>query len=64
VRQSTASRSLLIFDAGGQRLPELVTRAGVYDLWLAFSRDPDGNSLALLAEAPRGFDPVPRKWAD
>jgi methylmalonyl-CoA/ethylmalonyl-CoA epimerase len=44
--------------------PELVTRAGAYDLWLAFFRDPDGNSLALLAEAPRGFDPVRRKFAE
>jgi methylmalonyl-CoA/ethylmalonyl-CoA epimerase len=45
-------------------VPELVTRAATYDLWLAFFRDPDGNSLALLAEAPRGFDPVRRKLAD
>lgn len=37
---------------------------GKYDPWLAFFRDPDGNSLALLAEAPRGFDPVRRKLAD
>jgi methylmalonyl-CoA/ethylmalonyl-CoA epimerase len=44
--------------------PELVTRAPTYDLWLAFFRDPDGNSLALLAEAPRGFDPVRRTLAD
>jgi methylmalonyl-CoA/ethylmalonyl-CoA epimerase len=43
--------------------PELVTRTAAYDLWLAFFRDPDGNSLALIAEAPRDFDPVRRRLA-
>ncbi len=44
--------------------PELVTRTAAHDLWLAFFRDPDGNSLALIAEAPKGFDPVKRTLAD
>jgi predicted enzyme related to lactoylglutathione lyase len=44
--------------------PELVTRTGAYDLWLAFFRDPAGNSLALIAETPLGFDPVQRVLAD
>jgi predicted enzyme related to lactoylglutathione lyase len=43
--------------------PELVTRTAAYDLWLAFFRDPDGNSLALIAEAPLGFDPAKRTLA-
>jgi catechol 2,3-dioxygenase-like lactoylglutathione lyase family enzyme len=38
--------------------PERAARQPAYDLWLAFFRDPDGNSLALLTEAPRGLDPL------
>jgi methylmalonyl-CoA/ethylmalonyl-CoA epimerase len=44
--------------------PERAARQPAYDLWLAFFRDPDGNSLALLTEAPRGFDPLQGSRAD
>jgi methylmalonyl-CoA/ethylmalonyl-CoA epimerase len=40
--------------------PEFVARQPTHDLWLAFFRDPDGNSLALASEAPRGYNPVTR----
>jgi len=29
-----------------------------HDLWMAFFRDPDGNSLALTQEAPQGYSTV------
>jgi hypothetical protein len=28
-----------------------------HDLWMAFFSDPDGNSLALMQEAPKGHVP-------
>jgi methylmalonyl-CoA/ethylmalonyl-CoA epimerase len=33
--------------------PHLVAPMPAYDLWMAFFRDLDGNTLALLSEAPR-----------
>jgi predicted enzyme related to lactoylglutathione lyase len=33
--------------------PHVIHRAETFDLWLAEFRDPDGNSLALMSEAPR-----------
>lgn len=33
--------------------PHIVHRAAAYDLWLAEFKDPDGNSLALMAETPK-----------
>ena len=27
-------------------------------LWMAFFRDPAGNTLALMQEAPRGYKPA------
>ena len=38
--------------------PTLVARMDDHDLWMAFFRDPDGHSLALLQEAPKGYSPV------
>ena len=38
--------------------PEFVARQPAYDLWLMFFDDPDGNSLALMSEAPRGYNPI------
>ena len=38
--------------------PEFVSRQSTFDLWIAFFRDPDENSLALMAEVPRGVNPL------
>jgi methylmalonyl-CoA/ethylmalonyl-CoA epimerase len=32
--------------------PHLVARMPGHDLWMAFLKDPDGNPLALMSEAP------------
>ena len=34
--------------------PHLVARMKDHELWMAFLRDPDGNPLALMSEAPIG----------
>ncbi len=30
-----------------------------HDLWMAFFIDPDGHTLALMHEAPKGYSPAP-----
>ena len=37
--------------------PHLIARMDDHDLWMAFFADPDGNSLALMQEAPKGYSP-------
>lgn len=37
--------------------PHLVAPMPDHDLWMTFFRDPDGNTLALMAEMPRGYRP-------
>jgi hypothetical protein len=29
-----------------------------HDLWMAFFQDPDGHTLALMQEAPKGYAPA------
>lgn len=36
----------------------LVAEMPDHDLWMAFFDDPDGNSLALMQEAPKGYRPA------
>lgn len=36
----------------------LVAEMADHDLWMAFFDDPDGNSLALMQEAPKGYRPA------
>lgn len=36
--------------------PEITHRDEAYDLWLAFVQDPDGNSIGLMPEAPKGLE--------
>ena len=36
--------------------PTVAHRDERYDLWLAFVRDPDGNNVGLMREAPKGLD--------
>ncbi|HXO00925.1 MAG TPA: VOC family protein [Stellaceae bacterium] len=37
--------------------PHLIVRMPDHDLWMAFFRDPDGHTLALMQEAPKGYVP-------
>lgn len=37
--------------------PHLIARMDDHDLWMAFFNDPDGNMLALMQEAPKGYMP-------
>jgi methylmalonyl-CoA/ethylmalonyl-CoA epimerase len=38
--------------------PHLIARMDDHDLWMAFFKDPDGHTLALMQEAPKGYTPV------
>lgn len=33
--------------------PHIIANMETYDLWMAFFRDPDGNMLGIMSEAPR-----------
>jgi methylmalonyl-CoA/ethylmalonyl-CoA epimerase len=37
--------------------PHLIARMDDHDLWMAFFGDPDGHTLALMMEAPKGYVP-------
>jgi methylmalonyl-CoA/ethylmalonyl-CoA epimerase len=39
--------------------PHLIAKMEDHDLWMAFFEDPDGNTLALMQEAPKGYSPPP-----
>ncbi len=34
--------------------PHIVHRDPAHDLWMAFTRDPDGNNIGLMCELPTG----------
>lgn len=38
--------------------PHLIARMDDHDLWMAFFHDPDGHSLAVMQEAPKGYAPA------
>jgi methylmalonyl-CoA/ethylmalonyl-CoA epimerase len=38
--------------------PHLIARMDDHDLWMAFFKDPDGHTLALMQEAPKGYVPA------
>jgi methylmalonyl-CoA/ethylmalonyl-CoA epimerase len=38
--------------------PHLIARMPDHDLWMAFFNDPDGHTLALMQEAPKGWAPA------
>ena len=40
--------------------PHLIAKMDDHDLWMAFFRDPDGHTLALMQEAPKGYEPKAR----
>jgi len=35
--------------------PHLIAKMDDHDLWMAFFADPDGHTLALMQEAPKGY---------
>jgi methylmalonyl-CoA/ethylmalonyl-CoA epimerase len=35
--------------------PHVIARMDDHDLWMAFFADPDGHTLALMQEAPKGY---------
>ena len=37
--------------------PHLIAKMDDHDLWMAFFCDPDGHTLALMQEAPKGYSP-------
>ena len=39
--------------------PHLIAPMEDHDLWMAFFEDPDGHTLALMQEAPKGYIPGP-----
>ena len=38
--------------------PRLIARMEDHDLWMAFFADPDGHTLAVMQEAPKGYVPT------
>ena len=40
--------------------PHLIAKMDDHDLWMAFFTDPDGHTLALMQEAPKGYTPQQR----
>lgn len=38
--------------------PHLIARMDDHDLWMAFFEDPDGHTLAVMQEAPKGYAPA------
>jgi len=37
--------------------PHLIAKMDDHDLWMAFFDDPDGHTLAVMQEAPKGYAP-------
>jgi methylmalonyl-CoA/ethylmalonyl-CoA epimerase len=38
--------------------PHLIAKMDDHDLWMAFFKDPDGHTLAVMQEAPKGYTPA------
>jgi methylmalonyl-CoA/ethylmalonyl-CoA epimerase len=58
-----ADIALAVRELGGHGVtftgkPHLVARMDDHDLWMAFFADPDGHTLALMQEAPKGYAPA------
>lgn len=47
-----AHRTMLARDVPFEGAPHRIARMSDHDLWMAFFRDPDRNSLALMSEVP------------
>ena len=51
-RKDLESRGVVFNDQ-----PHLIAHMPDHDLWMTFFDDPDGNGLALMMEAPKGYQP-------
>jgi methylmalonyl-CoA/ethylmalonyl-CoA epimerase len=40
------------------RPAHLIAKMEDHDLWMAFFQDPDGHTLAIMQEAPKGYAPA------
>ena len=38
--------------------PHLIAKMDDHDLWMAFFKDPDDHTLAVMHEAPKGYTPA------
>ena len=38
--------------------PHLIAKMDDHDLWMAFFKDPDGHTLAVMQDAPKGYAPA------
>ncbi len=38
--------------------PHCIAKMDDHDLWMAFFHDPDGHTLAVMQEAPKGYAPA------
>jgi hypothetical protein len=38
--------------------PHCIAKMDDHDLWMAFFQDPDGHTLAVMQEAPKGYAPL------
>jgi methylmalonyl-CoA/ethylmalonyl-CoA epimerase len=52
-----AVRELRLRGVGFDGEPHLIAKMDDHDLWMAFFHDPDGHTLALMQEAPKGYVP-------
>jgi catechol 2,3-dioxygenase-like lactoylglutathione lyase family enzyme len=50
--QQLKSRGILFVDT-----PHMIAPMEDHDLWMTFFKDPSGNTLALMHEAPKGYRP-------
>jgi methylmalonyl-CoA/ethylmalonyl-CoA epimerase len=41
--------------------PHVIAPMEDHDLWMVFFKDPAGNLLALMQEAPKGYRPTPKE---
>jgi methylmalonyl-CoA/ethylmalonyl-CoA epimerase len=39
--------------------PHCIAKMDDHDLWMAFFQDPDGHTLSVMQEAPKGYAPSP-----
>jgi predicted enzyme related to lactoylglutathione lyase len=59
-RVDDVTGTLALLESRGAQVreqPEIVFGTDDYDLWLAFVKDPDGNNIGLMREAPKGVTP-------
>jgi predicted enzyme related to lactoylglutathione lyase len=57
---AVAVRELERRGASFSEAPHCIAKMDDHDLWMAFFADPDGHTLALMQEAPKGYVPAAR----